>query len=72
MPPPSNDLVIAQSFGSGSSGNALLVRAAGKAILVDCGIGIRKLRAGLANHGMTPSDLDAVLVTHEHGDHIRT
>ncbi len=72
MPLSSNDFVIAQSFGSGSSGNALLIRAAGKAILVDCGIGIRKLRSGLATHGLTPTDLDAVLVTHEHQDHIRT
>lgn len=64
--------VIVQSFGSGSSGNALLVRGGGTTVLVDCGVGIRALRAGLASHGLTPADLDALLVTHEHSDHIRT
>lgn len=65
-------IVVAQSFGSGSSGNALLVRSGNTAILVDCGVGIRALRAGLAGHGLAPHDLDAILVTHEHRDHIQT
>jgi phosphoribosyl 1,2-cyclic phosphodiesterase len=67
-PPP----VIAQSFGSGSSGNALLIRSEGTALLVDCGVGIRDIRSGLARHGLALADLDAILVTHEHSDHIRT
>lgn len=71
MPNPPFDTVIAQSLGSGSSGNALVIRAADTALLVDCGIGIRKLRAGLADHGLAPRDLDAMLVTHEHRDHIQ-
>ena len=64
--------VTAQSFGSGSSGNALLIRTAETALLVDCGVGIRNLRMGMAGHGLAVSDLDAILVTHEHSDHIRT
>jgi phosphoribosyl 1,2-cyclic phosphodiesterase len=68
----STAIATAQSFGSGSSGNALLVRAGETALLVDCGIGIRELRSGLARHGLAPADLDAILVTHEHSDHIRT
>jgi phosphoribosyl 1,2-cyclic phosphodiesterase len=64
--------VTVQSFGSGSSGNALLIRSAETALLVDCGVGIRDLRSGLARHGLGLADLDAVLVTHEHSDHIRT
>lgn len=64
--------VTAQSFGSGSSGNALLIRAGDTAVLVDAGVGIRPLRMGLANHGLGLGDLAAVLVTHEHSDHIRT
>jgi phosphoribosyl 1,2-cyclic phosphodiesterase len=66
------DTVIAQSLGSGSSGNALLIRAGGRSLLVDCGIGVRKLRSGLAGHELGPDDLDAVLITHEHRDHVQT
>jgi phosphoribosyl 1,2-cyclic phosphodiesterase len=64
--------VIAQSFGSGSSGNALLIHSSTTTLLVDCGVGIRTLRAGLAGHGLTMLDVDAVLVTHEHRDHVQT
>ena len=64
--------VTAQSFGSGSSGNALLIRTEEHALLVDCGVGIRTIKAGLLDHGLTLADLDAVLVTHEHRDHVQT
>lgn len=64
--------VTAQSFGSGSSGNALLIRSAETTLLVDCGVGIRDLRANLGRHGLALADLDAVLITHEHSDHVRT
>jgi phosphoribosyl 1,2-cyclic phosphodiesterase len=72
MPIPPTQTVIAQSLGSGSSGNALIIRAAGRTILVDCGISIHRLRGGLKEHGLEPDDLDAVLVTHEHRDHVQT
>lgn len=72
MPTLSPNTVTAQSLGSGSSGNALVIRAGETTVLVDCGIGIRKLRAGLADHGLATGDLNAVLVTHEHRDHIQT
>jgi len=39
-------------------------------LLVDCGFGPRDTKARLARLGLEPSDLDAILVTHEHGDHI--
>lgn len=57
------------SFASGSSGNALLVRTSETALLVDCGIAQRTLERFLAHDGMRPSDLSAILLTHEHGDH---
>lgn len=59
------------SFGSGSSGNALLVRTPGAVLLVDCGVGARQLSKGLGPYGLSFSDIDAVLVSHEHVDHIR-
>lgn len=58
------------SLGSGSSGNALLVEIAGTRLLVDCGFSIQELERRMARHGLAPTDLTAVLITHEHGDHI--
>jgi phosphoribosyl 1,2-cyclic phosphodiesterase len=60
-----------QSFCSGSSGNALLVHHDGGAILVDCGLSPRTLTRALAARGLGIADLDAVLITHEHDDHVR-
>lgn len=59
------------SLGSGSKGNGTLVRAGDLVVLVDCGFTLRDTEQRLARHGLTPADLSAVLVTHEHGDHVR-
>lgn len=62
------------SLGSGSEGNALLVECGDASspvrLLVDCGFGVRELARRLARAGLAPQDLHALLVTHEHGDHI--
>ncbi len=59
------------SLGSGSEGNALLVEAAGgTTILVDCGFGRREAERRLRLAGCEPESLAAILVTHEHGDHV--
>ncbi|MCB2022788.1 MAG: MBL fold metallo-hydrolase, partial [Burkholderiaceae bacterium] len=58
------------SLGSGSKGNALLVQSGQTRLLVDCGFGPRELARRLARLGVVPEQLDAVLVTHEHSDHI--
>jgi phosphoribosyl 1,2-cyclic phosphodiesterase len=62
------------SLGSGSSGNATLVEArsgiTASRVLVDCGFSLRELKTRLARAGLVPDDLDAVFVTHEHGDHV--
>ena len=60
-----------QSLGSGSSGNALLLDDGSACVLVDCGIGPRQLAKALAATNRSPSDIEAVLVTHEHIDHVR-
>jgi phosphoribosyl 1,2-cyclic phosphodiesterase len=57
-------------LGSGSEGNALLVEADGTRLLVDCGFGIRDTIARLGRLGVAPESIDAIVVTHEHSDHI--
>jgi phosphoribosyl 1,2-cyclic phosphodiesterase len=58
------------SLGSGSEGNALVVEADGTAVMIDCGFGVRETATRLARLGLLPSALSAILVTHEHSDHI--
>jgi len=58
------------SLGSGSSGNCSLVRSEGTAILVDAGISCRQIEQRLEAIGQDPDELHAILLTHEHGDHI--
>ena len=56
-------------LGSGSSGNTALVRGEGTTILVDAGLSARKTLARLDIAGISVGEIDAVLLTHEHGDH---
>lgn len=58
------------SLGSGSEGNGLIVEAGNTRILLDCGFGIGDTAARLARLGLEPDALDAIIVTHEHGDHV--
>lgn len=57
-------------FASGSSGNCALISAGGVRFLVDAGISLRRLTAGLAREGLSPDDLSGVFITHEHSDHV--
>lgn len=59
------------SLGSGSKGNATLISDGETHLLVDCGFALRDAERRLARLGLHPRQLDAVLVSHEHGDHIR-
>ena len=58
------------SLGSGSDGNGLVVEAAGTCVLIDCGFGVKDTVWRLGRLGLEPSSISAILVTHEHGDHI--
>ncbi|WP_027947689.1 MBL fold metallo-hydrolase [Litchfieldella anticariensis] len=58
------------SLGSGSKGNATLISDGETHVLVDCGFGMRDTERRLARLGLHPRQLEAILVTHEHGDHI--
>ena len=57
-------------FASGSSGNCALLSAGGSHILLDAGISFRRIRENLALSGLAPEALSAILITHEHSDHI--
>ena len=57
-------------FASGSGGNCLLVSGEGGNILIDAGISMRRIVNGLAQAGLSLQDINGVLITHEHSDHI--
>lgn len=57
------------SLGSGSEGNGLIVESGATRVLVDCGFNVTETLARLARLDLAPTDLAAILVTHEHDDH---
>jgi len=59
------------SLGSGSKGNATLIQNNSTTIMVDCGFSVRETEKRLERLNQAPSDITALFVTHEHGDHIR-
>ncbi|MBI3902891.1 MAG: MBL fold metallo-hydrolase [Nitrosomonadales bacterium] len=58
------------SLGSGSEGNALVVQAGRTCVLMDCGFTLSETEVRMARLGLTANDISAIVVTHEHGDHI--
>ena len=59
-----------RTIASGSSGNAALLSWNGVHLLIDMGISCRRICQALAGQGLRPEDLSAVLITHEHADHV--
>lgn len=58
-------------LGSGSDGNGLVIEYGTTRILIDCGFSVTETTRRLERLGMTPESLTAILVTHEHADHIQ-
>ena len=58
------------SLFSGSSGNAIFIEGSGTKILVDAGVSGRKIENNLASIGASLTEIDAILVSHEHSDHV--
>lgn len=59
------------SLYSGSTGNSLYVQTDNSKILIDAGESCKKIEEGLADINVDVNSLDAILVTHEHSDHIK-
>ena len=60
------------SLYSGSSGNCLFVETEKTKVLIDAGVSLKKIEQGLESINVSGADLDAVIVTHEHVDHIQS
>ncbi len=58
------------SLGSGSEGNALIVKCEKTAVMLDCGFSVRELSRRAQRIGFDLTELNAIIVTHEHGDHV--
>lgn len=63
--------VSVRSLGSGSSGNSIVVESAGVSLLIDCGLSATAIGRGLKTSGASIEALTAVLISHEHIDHVR-
>lgn len=61
-----------RSLASGSSGNSYLIKTDNTAVLVDTGTAGKHIIKGLEDSGLAPADLSAVLLTHEHVDHVKS
>lgn len=59
------------SLGSGSRGNGTLLENKNTCLLVDCGFTVKETERRMRRLGRSPEDLSAILVTHEHSDHIK-
>jgi len=60
------------SVGSSSSGNSYIIMTGGRTLILDAGLPAKKIMAALESLGTDPEEVDAVLITHEHIDHVRS
>jgi phosphoribosyl 1,2-cyclic phosphodiesterase len=58
------------SIASGSSGNCIYIGDEDTHLLVDAGISMKRIEAGLADNQLSAKDLNGILITHEHSDHV--
>ncbi len=58
-------------LGSGSGGNSAVVECGETRLMIDAGLSAKQLSLRLETLGVDPASLDGILLTHEHGDHIR-
>jgi len=58
-------------LGSGSAGNCVVIESGSHRLLVDAGFSCKQIEKRLAAVGVDPGSVDSIVVTHEHGDHVR-
>ncbi len=58
-------------FCSSSSGNCTLLISGNRGLLIDCGVPLTQIKRALAEAGLTVDEIDGILLTHEHSDHIK-
>ena len=66
-----NDICIIP-IGSGSTGNCFYIEMGNHHLLIDLGMGYRKVKAALEYHGRNIEDIEAVFLTHGHNDHTKS
>jgi len=59
------------SFASGSSGNCYLIKSENTNLILDAGLSAKRICEGLAACGTDPKEVGAILITHEHIDHVK-
>ncbi len=60
------------SFGSGSSGNCYYIYTENHGVLIDAGVGVRKMKKYFDEFGLKQSHIKYIIVTHDHADHIKS
>ena len=66
-----NPAVTLHNLGSGSRGNASVITHQGRHLLVDCGFTRRQIVLRMQAMGLDPAGIAAILVSHEHSDHVK-
>lgn len=59
------------SFGSGSCGNCYYLKGESDALLIDAGVGIRRLKRNMSEYGVKLNTVKGLLITHDHADHVK-
>lgn len=60
------------SFGSGSCGNCYYLGTPQESIIIDAGVGIRKIKKHFSEYGVNRANIKGILITHDHSDHIKS
>ena len=60
------------SVGSSSSGNSYIIKAGDHTVILDVGLPAKRIRAALEESEIAPEDVEAVMITHEHTDHVKS